>query len=820
MQNVKKSQWTVRIFSVFLIGIILLFQNCSGQFKANESTSTNSLSVLPVCANGETRSGFSLSSALYPILCGSKVSQSCVSGQWSAIDPLYPTCSQQCVHPDSKQAVSSGSQYVSYSLSQASDQAGCDGAKIVSTCSSTTGQFEPKPETNKSCLVSGQTCPYTVTAETSLPTGNANGSTVTGFQYSSATYPTLCGGQVSATCQANGLWTNSVPLYKSCVQRCVHPDSSQPVDPNFSYVFYNVSTGSQSQCDAAKVNSLCQATSGTFSPSVSGTRFSTCSVVNPPIIVSFTAIPIQINTGDTSTLSWAVTGGTSISISPGVGLVSSGNSVVVKPTSTTIYSLTASNGYESVKGTFTVSVLPPNAGGQVTIANFSPMSLSSSILPNPDRGGLSDTGYNDMISNWQNGAPVNAGIAAGKRLGYCMFNLNAFTNSSISQSWLDTFQSRMNYMRNAGMGCVMMFYYDNYSGSGADASASQIVSHLQQLKPYFEANVDVIKYFKGGFVGAWGEWHSSKSCNSAIGTVASGCTAATAAENQTMIRDALFANVPSSMAVQFRQPPRVAEWYGNPLTAAESYSGNQKARAGIHNDCMLSGAPGDATGDTGTWWQWTGNLSASALRSFADSQTQFTPYGGELANNCAATQRTSCAMAKADFARWHLTWLKNSGGDSNFRNVWASEGCANEIENLQGYRVQLDSLSIPTSGTAGMGFSATLNLRNLGWSRSHYQRLIEIVFENGSSTFVCKSSNSLRDLSPQATASTVFTINCSIPSNAAKGNWNAYIRIPDIWTSTASMANFATRPANANSGAQSWDAAKYRFATGLMININ
>lgn len=456
----------------------------------------------------------------------------------------------------------------------------------------------------------------------------------------------------------------------------------------------------------------------------------------------------------------------------------------------------------------------------MTTATFSPMSLTASILPNPDRGGLSNTGYNDMISKWDSAA-VTAGIAAGKRLGYCMFNLNAFINSAITQTWLDTFQSRMNSMRTAGMGCVMMFYYDNYSGSGVDASASRISSHLQQLKPYFDANTDVIKYFKGGFVGAWGEWHSSQSCNASIGSAPSGCTAATAAANQAIIRDALLANVPKSIAVQFRQPPRVAEWFGStPITAGEAYSGTNKSRAGLSNDCMLSGTPGDSTGDTGTWWQWTGNLSATALRTYADGQTQYTPYGGELANNCAAPQRTTCEQARADFSRWHLTWLKNSGGDNNFRDGWAAGGCTNEIENLQGYRIQLDSLSIPSTATTGTSVAALLNLRNVGWSRSHYPRLIEIVFDNGVSTSSCKSQQSLRDLPPQASASTTFNISCAIPTGIAKGTWSTYIRIPDIFPTTANMANFATRPANSNSGSQVWDAAKFRFATGLSVIVN
>ncbi len=60
-----------------------------------------------------------------------------------------------------------------------------------------------------------------------------------------------------------------------------------------------------------------------------------------PTISSFTASPSGINPGGSSTLTWSVSGATSLSIS-GVGTVT-GSSTAVSPTSTTTYTLTATN---------------------------------------------------------------------------------------------------------------------------------------------------------------------------------------------------------------------------------------------------------------------------------------------------------------------------------------------------------------------------------------------------------------------------------------------------------------------------------------------
>ncbi len=82
----------------------------------------------------------------------------------------------------------------------------------------------------------------------------------------------------------------------------------------------------------------------------------------PPEIISLSADPATINAGDSSTLSWQVNGATSLSISPGVGVVT-GSSIEVSPANTTEYTLTATNAHGSDSDEVTVTVIePPPAG--------------------------------------------------------------------------------------------------------------------------------------------------------------------------------------------------------------------------------------------------------------------------------------------------------------------------------------------------------------------------------------------------------------------------------------------------------------------------
>ena len=76
-----------------------------------------------------------------------------------------------------------------------------------------------------------------------------------------------------------------------------------------------------------------------------------------PTIASFTANPTSITSGTSSTLSWTVTGATSIAITPGTFTSTSATgSTSVSPTATTTYTLTATNAVGSTTATLSVTV--------------------------------------------------------------------------------------------------------------------------------------------------------------------------------------------------------------------------------------------------------------------------------------------------------------------------------------------------------------------------------------------------------------------------------------------------------------------------------
>lgn len=86
---------------------------------------------------------------------------------------------------------------------------------------------------------------------------------------------------------------------------------------------------------------------------------------DPPTIESFSANPVTVEPGGSSTLSWSVTNATSVSINQGIGAVDATGSALVSPTVQTTYTLTASNDAGSVTATATVNVEAVVTGGKV-----------------------------------------------------------------------------------------------------------------------------------------------------------------------------------------------------------------------------------------------------------------------------------------------------------------------------------------------------------------------------------------------------------------------------------------------------------------------
>jgi hypothetical protein len=97
----------------------------------------------------------------------------------------------------------------------------------------------------------------------------------------------------------------------------------------------------------------------------------------PSVIGTFAASPSAINPGGTANLSWNVTGANSVTIDQGIGVVNASGTMVIAPTASTVYTLSATNSAGTVTSTAMATVNPvqPNPSAFLVTA------VSASISP-------------------------------------------------------------------------------------------------------------------------------------------------------------------------------------------------------------------------------------------------------------------------------------------------------------------------------------------------------------------------------------------------------------------------------------------------------
>jgi hypothetical protein len=110
---------------------------------------------------------------------------------------------------------------------------------------------------------------------------------------------------------------------------------------------------------------------GPGGPAVTATVTVTVTAPVPPAVTSFTATPASITTGDPSTLSWATTNATGVTIDNGAGTRAASGTLVVRPPVTTTYTLTATGaGGTSAPSRVTVTVTPRATPADVVISDY------------------------------------------------------------------------------------------------------------------------------------------------------------------------------------------------------------------------------------------------------------------------------------------------------------------------------------------------------------------------------------------------------------------------------------------------------------------
>lgn len=381
-----------------------------------------------------------------------------------------------------------------------------------------------------------------------------------------------------------------------------------------------------------------------------------------------------------------------------------------------------------------------------------------------------------------------------------LYYLDNYKNqATLPDVLLTAFDEDMQVLRDMGLKAILRFAYtqDATGEIGYDAPLDIVKSHIDQYKSHWEANADVIYVFQAGFVGTWGEWYYTSNFGNKESTMN---------ESRRALLDYMLEAVPSNRCIQLRTPLFKTGYVGStePLTKAEAYQDNGKARLAHHNDAFL-----ENDNNLGTY------SDTATQKPYIAQETLYVPIGGEscILDSRVAEVNASYEATIGEMSRLHWTFIQ--GGYSQVvTDPWRQNGTFDELNRRLGYRYQLISGKFSDELNADGKLSVELKIRNTGFAPLYNERPAYIVLKNSSREYRLQLDSDPRSWLPNGVVTTINE-QLALPSTIEEGTYQLYIYLPDASDKLAGDARFAIR--FANDGV--WDASTGMNSLNASVTI-
>ncbi len=415
----------------------------------------------------------------------------------------------------------------------------------------------------------------------------------------------------------------------------------------------------------------------------------------------------------------------------------------------------------------------PNGEGDtnITTIQYQP---SMEIIINPERGFIHMA---DVKSEGENLNPLWLANLRAENVSMMnrVFYLDKFKDQPISEQELQLIRTDLQYMRDAGIKCILRFAYTD-DMAGTDAPLSIVKQHLDQLKPVFEENKDVIAFVQAGFIGAWGEWHSS---SNGLATV----------DNEREVLYKLLSVLPVEIMVQVRTPGAKQNIFNTtaPVESAIAYTSENRARVGHHNDCFLAGGT-----DYGTY------TNIQADKDYISKDALYVPTGGET---CPPEGPfPDCATARTEMQLLKWTYL-NLDWYQPVLAAWRNSGCFEEFQRNMGYRLVLVSAKLPTEVSSDGDLIPEIKITNKGYAPLYNYKTTSLVLKNMSNGeyYQFDLPIDMRSCKPNG----LLTITNPIKlTGVPQGDYKLYLKLADKSETLKNRIEYSVHLANTNV----WDA--------------
>ncbi len=376
-------------------------------------------------------------------------------------------------------------------------------------------------------------------------------------------------------------------------------------------------------------------------------------------------------------------------------------------------------------------------------------------IANPERGFRFEIGVgripSDIVqfSHIRDQWPFPRYTADGVTIAQAYCYLTQFHDSPVSDEKLAALQADFDRARRDGVKFLFRFAYE-WEGVKDGPTAERILAHIRQLTPIVRANADVIYVLQIGWVGLWGEFHTSVHGVSKDPKAVADIVAATL--------EMLPPGHPTMMRrMAYRRAALRTLGAGPEVTSANAWTSDPAARIGFFNDGTLA-----------NWWDG-GTFTTEPYAETGDEdfdavsrEGRYLPVDGELFwTGQYSHPAFACGLRAIDrFTRHHYTTLSLVHGFSELdqrQDPWTIDGwkvtpvtpdelaffgirfdpayfegvphrtAFEFIRDHLGYRLAATKADFSCDIAPGGAFEASVTLRNYGFSTPIKPRRPEFV---------------------------------------------------------------------------------------------
>lgn len=359
-----------------------------------------------------------------------------------------------------------------------------------------------------------------------------------------------------------------------------------------------------------------------------------------------------------------------------------------------------------------------------------------------------------------------------------LYSMTTFRKELISESYIKHIQDDMDMLRTNGLKIILRFAYTfNEAPPWDDAPLALVLSHIDQLTPVLQKNADVIAVLEAGFIGRWGEWHTSSN----------------KLDNPDDMRTILFKllkALPESrnVVVRYQRAKKAIYQTNLPIGEKEAFDKSNRSRTGHLNDCFVA-----SSGDWGTYMPEDVD-SINAQKNYLNKENKYVAQVGESCN--CNPPRSDCEASMKDFEMMRWSSI-NMGYEPQVLKNWKRQGCYDEIAKRLGYRLRLIQSEMPKTVKIGSSFLFNFTIKNDGFASPYNPRDLELVFRsqaNGSVKRVKLDFDPRRWLPDNGEIKIRAKI--TIPSSLAVGEYDLLLNLPDPEKTLNSNPGYSIRLAN------------------------